>query len=95
MNAVTILTPEQLEDLVERAVSKALARAPTERKPVTVPEAARELGVSTRTLRRRIKAGEMPVVRVGRAVRVDLAELRRSQEETATVAHVTLHSLPG
>lgn len=92
---VVVLSPEQLEQIVERAISKALSRAPTERKPLPVSEAAAALGVSVRTLRRRIKAGEMPVVRVGRAVRVDLAELRRTQEETAAAAHVTLHSLPG
>jgi excisionase family DNA binding protein len=88
---VAVLSAEQLEDLVERAVAKALARAPTERKPVTVPEAARELGVSVRTLRRRIKAGDMPVVRVGKAVRVDLAELRRQQDPGG----VTLQAVPG
>lgn len=88
---VVVLTPEQLEDLVERAISKALARAPAESKPVPVPEAARLLGVSTRTLRRRIKAHEVPVVRVGRAVRVDLAELRRQQDPGG----VTLQAVPG
>jgi excisionase family DNA binding protein len=95
MTPIAILTPEQLEALIERAIALALARAPVERRPVTVPEAARDLGISTRTLRRRIKAGEIPIVRVGRAVRVDLAELRRTQEETARAAHVTLHAVPG
>lgn len=88
---VVLLTPDQLEDIVERAISKALARAPAETKPVPVTEAARILGVSARTLRRRIKAGEMPVVRVGRAVRVDLAELRRKRDPGG----VTLQAVPG
>lgn len=90
-----VLTPEQLEDIVERAVSKALARAPVERKPISVPEAARELGVSTRTMRRRIAAGEIPVVRVGRAIRVDLAEMRRAQEGATREVRVTLAAVPG
>lgn len=40
MTPVAVLSPEQLEDLVERAVAKALARAPAERRPITVREAA-------------------------------------------------------
>ncbi len=95
MTAFAVLSPEQLEQVIERAVAKALARAPTERKPLPVSQAATALGVSVRTLRRRIKAGEIPVVRVGRAVRVDLAELRREREEATTDGNVTLHILPG
>lgn len=95
MTPLAILTPDQLEDLVERAIARALARAPMETRPVTVPEAARTLGVSARTVRRGIKAGSIPVVRVGRSVRVDLAEYRRAKDQADSAAHVTLHSLPG
>ncbi len=46
--------------------------------PLLVPptEAARVLGISISTLRRRIRTGDVPVVRIGRSVRVDLGALR-------------------
>ncbi len=47
---------------------------------VTLPEAAQRLGVSVSTLRRRIRAGDLPVVRVGRAVRIDVAVLRHGDD---------------
>lgn len=43
---------------------------------VPVSEAAQALGVSEATVRRRIRDGAMPTVRIGRSVRVDLAALR-------------------
>ena len=43
---------------------------------VGVTEAARVLDVSVSTVRRAIKRGRLPVTRIGRAVRVDLARLR-------------------
>ncbi len=42
---------------------------------VSMSDAARVLGVSISTLRRRIRTGEVPVVRIGRSVRVDLGAL--------------------
>lgn len=47
---------------------------------VAVPEAARFLGVSVSTLRRRIRSGEVNVIRVGRSIRIDLAALRPADE---------------
>ena len=49
---------------------------------LTVPEVADRLGLSTRTIRKRIAAGELPAIRLGPAdtqapVRVDEAELER------------------
>lgn len=41
-----------------------------------VADAAERLGVSQSTIRRLVRTGEIPVVRVGRSVRVDLAALR-------------------
>jgi len=43
---------------------------------VTLAEAAERLGVSVRTLRRRVKDGTLPVRRIGRSLRVDLDALR-------------------
>jgi excisionase family DNA binding protein len=42
---------------------------------VSVAQAARQLGVSQKTVRRRIADGKLPSVKVGRAVRVDLRGL--------------------
>jgi excisionase family DNA binding protein len=43
---------------------------------VPVADAARLLRVSLSTMRRRIRGGDIPVRRIGRSVRVDLAALR-------------------
>ncbi len=42
-----------------------------------LPEAAAELSVSLSTVKRLVAAGELPVVRVGSAVRVRPEDLRR------------------
>lgn len=49
---------------------------------VTMPEAAKALGVSLSTVRRRVRDGSLPVKRVGkgRAVRVDLTGLHAPKE---------------
>lgn len=44
---------------------------------LTIDAAASILGCSMRTLRRRIKAGELPVIRDGRLVRVHPQDLSR------------------
>jgi excisionase family DNA binding protein len=52
---------------------------------VDVPTAARLAGVSEKTIRRKIRSGEIPSRRIGRAVRVDPTKLRaidHSQIET-------------
>lgn len=48
---------------------------------VTMPEAARLLGLSLRTVRRQVKAGKLPSCHVGRSVRVDLASLKPLTED--------------
>jgi excisionase family DNA binding protein len=49
-----------------------------QRQLVSLDEAAESLGLSRRTLRRRISDGTLPAFRVGpRAVRVDVADLER------------------
>jgi len=49
---------------------------------LTPKEAARSLNVCERTLYSLTKAGELPVVRIGRAVRYDIADLRALIERT-------------
>jgi excisionase family DNA binding protein len=44
---------------------------------LTLAEASQVLGYSPKTLQRRIRAGELPVVRDGRLVRVHPADLAR------------------
>jgi len=48
---------------------------------VSIPEAARALALSTATIRRRIKDGSLPSVRVGRSVRIDLSMVRPMDED--------------
>ena len=85
---------EALRQVVREELARALADLRRDRKPLTVPEAARELGVSTRTLRRKIKSGEVAVIRVGRSVRVDMAAVRQAPEEVARLAVVTATADP-
>jgi excisionase family DNA binding protein len=55
---------------------------------VSVPEAARNLGMSPATIRRRIKDGSIPVRRVGRSIRVDLSAVHKgpTEEEIARLS---------
>lgn len=48
---------------------------------VTLPEAARALGVSYATIRRMKKAGRLPLVGSGRSARVDLSALHAPDED--------------
>ena len=53
---------------------------------VDVSTAARLAGVSEKTIRRKIRSGEIPARRVGRAVRLDPTKLRVT-EPSGVVAH--------
>jgi excisionase family DNA binding protein len=61
---------------------------------VTMPEAARLLGLSVRTVRRQVKAGKLPSCRVGRGVRVDLASLKPLTEEQLASEACRLRVMP-
>lgn len=65
------LAPVMRELQAIRAELAALAES-RRAEPVSLEEAARHFGVSLRTMRRRVRAGEVPVVRLGRSVRVRL-----------------------
>ena len=79
MGELAVISAEELEARLSAAVARALEpvraelqRLRTERSaaPVTMREAARRLGVSLRTVERRVRAGELQAKRTGRAVRV-------------------------
>jgi excisionase family DNA binding protein len=53
---------------------------------VTLPEAARALGVSYATIRRMKKAGRLPLVGAGRSARVDLSALHAPGADEVTRA---------
>jgi excisionase family DNA binding protein len=57
---------------------------PAEVPTVTVDHAAHILGISGMTLRRRIKAGEFPHVRVGNRYLISTARLARMIDPEAT-----------
>jgi len=44
---------------------------------VTIAEAAAALHLHASTVRRLIRAGDLPVVRIGAAIRIEVGELRR------------------
>jgi excisionase family DNA binding protein len=70
--------------LARQAASEALttvevaADAPPAEPLLTVEQVAENLGCSVRSIRRMIDLGEFTVVRIGRLVRVDPGDLRRS-----------------
>lgn len=51
---------------------------------VTYPEAANALGVCERVVWQLVKDGRLKAVRIGRSVRIPVAELERFVTETAT-----------
>lgn len=53
---------------------------------VTVPEAARALGIHPDTLRALIADGEFPVLRIRRRILISRAELARWVEQHSTTA---------
>ena len=73
---------ETMAAVVEAAVKRAVEplRAELRRlappQLLTVEQAAERLGVSTATVRRRIKDGELPATKTGRQYRVDADALR-------------------
>ena len=76
--AVALVTSEELQALLERALEPLRAelarlRAQVEAEGVSVPEAAKRLGICERTVKRRIRDGTLPSTRIGGARRVLLA----------------------
>jgi excisionase family DNA binding protein len=73
---VVVLTPEQLEDLVERAIARALDRGParTAGEWLSTEEAAEAEGVSPKTVRSWVAAG-LPAQRRGRRLVISRAIL--------------------
>ena len=61
------------------------ARAPAEQ-PRTVAEAARELGLSVHTIRAWVSARRLAHIRLGRAIRIPAAEIRRVIERNTVPA---------
>jgi excisionase family DNA binding protein len=55
--------------------------APTQRLLLRIPEAAKALGLGRTKLYELITTGELPVIRVGRAVRVSVTALQKWVEE--------------
>jgi excisionase family DNA binding protein len=82
MAVVLVMTELELEAAVARAVeplrrevAQLRAELEAEVRLVTIAEAARTLGVSVRTVKRRLKAGELPSVGSGIGRRVDLSRV--------------------
>ena len=61
------------------------ARGPAEQ-PRTVAEAARELGLSVHTIRAWVSARRLAHIRLGRAIRIPAAEIRRVIERNTVPA---------
>lgn len=79
------------EDVSRLASEVALLRTTMPPTLLTIEQAARQLRVSASTLRRRIKAGELAVVRIGRAIRIDARKLQPTEEaDVVRIAHRVL-----
>jgi excisionase family DNA binding protein len=72
---IQMLTPDEIRAEIRAVVREELRAArgagPSTPALLSVADAAKRLGVHQRTIRRRIKSGELPAVRVGRCVRID------------------------
>jgi excisionase family DNA binding protein len=91
MPAVQIPALEEIRLVVREEIVRALRESSSANDPyVTVADAARTLGVSERTIRRRAKANEIPSIRVGRAVRVCVAALTPSPDTLAHTARLAI-----
>jgi excisionase family DNA binding protein len=85
---------ERWQKRVRPIAAKAALSGPAERRspsallerPRTVGEAAEELGLSVHTIRAWIAARRLAHVRLGRAIRVPAAEIRRVLERSAVSA---------
>jgi excisionase family DNA binding protein len=87
MAAIELPTLDDIRAVVRDEVSRALCQAMTANAPLlSVRDAARRVGVSTRTIHRRIAAGDLDVQRVGRAIRIDPAALVPPPRMVATLA---------
>lgn len=63
---------------------------------VSIPGAAKRLGISEKTIRRRIDAGELPIKRIGARVLIDLAAMHApSDDEVARAVHEFKHGSRG
>lgn len=73
---IVVISEEELEDLIERAVEKALTkRGSFTRKWLTQREACEYIGVSRQTLRTREIEGKITGYRDGQAVRYLISDL--------------------
>ena len=54
-----------------------LQASPTERKTLTVPEAARTLGIGRSAAYEAARTGEIPTIRIGKRILVPVAALER------------------
>ena len=85
--SIQIPTVEDIRAVVREEVERALRSVPHgPSQLLTVAQAAQLLGVSQRTVRRQIASGEIPVVRVGRAVRIDPAVISPDPARIAQLA---------
>jgi excisionase family DNA binding protein len=73
VTAAILPLTEQVQSL---RVELAQVKAALPPKFGTVADAARVLGVSEQTIRRKAELGEIPSTRIGRSVRIDLSALR-------------------
>jgi excisionase family DNA binding protein len=71
MAEIHIPTLAEIREVVRDELLRARCDVPAARRLLTVAEAAKLVGVHERTIRRRVAAGELPVVRVGRCVRIE------------------------
>ena len=75
MTITITLTDAQLDELAERVAAK--MAPPVSGRPMSLSEAARELGVSRETIRLAVHAGKVKRVPGITAIRIPAAEIQR------------------
>ena len=75
MNVTLTLTDDQLDELAERVAAK-MAK-PVSSRPLSLSDAARELGVSREHLRLQVHAGKIKRVPGINAIRIPFSEIQK------------------
>jgi excisionase family DNA binding protein len=85
----TQLEPLRAELRAVRAELQALHRA-VPPQLLTLQQAAKHLGLSLSTVRRRAKDGTLPVKRIGRSLRVDVSQMHAATEAEVAARVVSI-----
>jgi excisionase family DNA binding protein len=92
---VTLVLPDAVVEQIAQRVAEILAerQGPAPGPWLSVADAAALLGVDHKTVRSEIRAGRLPVIRLGRAVRIREADLAQLGDSAMSEARTSTRRL--